>query len=101
MSSRFWPVGEAAQADYEALRAAALAGESDRSSLVAARFGRHGLAGLIASPATEPVWLGDLVGTERPPWSGREDPRELALCEVYGFLLERASLATVARAVAR
>jgi hypothetical protein len=48
VSERFRPVSEAAQADYEALRAAALACERPRDELAAARFTRHGLAGVIA-----------------------------------------------------
>ena len=43
MSRRFWPIGEAAQADYEALRTTALAGEPPRDELAAARFARRGL----------------------------------------------------------
>ena len=35
---RFWPVGEAAQADYEALRAHVLATGATPDSLMAARF---------------------------------------------------------------
>lgn len=87
MSERFWPIAEAAQADYEALRAAALAGERPADELAAARFARRGLAGLIAWPCSEPVYLGELVGARRPPWSGGEDPREAALGDVYGFLV--------------
>ena len=97
---RFWPAGEAAQADYELLREVALAGGASLS-IAGQRFERRGLAGLIAWPAAEPVWLGELLGAERPPWSGREDPRESALCEAYGLLLERASIGSAARAVAR
>jgi hypothetical protein len=91
VSERFWPVGEAAQADYEALRAAALAGERPRDELAAARFARRGLTGVIAWPRAEPVYLGALVGAQRPPWSGAEDPRAAALSEVYGFLVAHAS----------
>jgi hypothetical protein len=90
VSERFWPVGEASQADYEALRASALAGERPRDQLAAARFARRGLAGVIAWPRSEPVYLGALVGAERPAWSGLEDPREAALGEVYGFLVATA-----------
>lgn len=93
MSRRFWPAAEAAQAGYEALRGAALAAEPCPSELALARFRRRGLAGLIGWTETEPAWLGELVGAERPAWCGREDPREQALCEVYGFLLEHASSA--------
>ena len=64
MSRCFWPIGEAAQADYELLREAVLAGEQ-LQSLTAARFARRGLAGLIAWPAAEPVYTAALVGAER------------------------------------
>ena len=47
----FWPSGEAAQADYEALRAAALSGDA-ADSLSAARFARRGVDGLVAWPAS-------------------------------------------------
>jgi hypothetical protein len=102
VSGRLWPVGEAAQADYEALRAAALAGEPPRGEVAAARFARRGLGGLIAWPSSEPVYLGALVGAQRPPWSGNEDPREAALGEAYGFLVARACApAQLDRAVGR
>jgi hypothetical protein len=91
VSGRFWPVGEAAQADYEALRAAALAGEQPGDELAAARFARRGLGGLIAWPSSEPVYLGVVIGARRPAWSGDEDPRETALGEAYGFLVSHAS----------
>jgi hypothetical protein len=90
VSGRFWPIGEAAQADYEALRATALAGERPREELAAARFARRGLGGLIAWPSSEPAYLGAIVGAQRPAWSGYEDPREAALGEAYGFLVARA-----------
>ena len=94
MSGRFWPVGEAAQADYEALRAAALAGEQPRDELAAARFARRGLAGVIAWPSAEPAYLGAIVGARRPAWSGAEDPRAAALGEAYGFLVARTAVAS-------
>jgi hypothetical protein len=86
VSREFWPVAEAAQADYEALREAALRGERPEAELAARRFARRGLAGLIAWPASEPDYLASLVGAQRPPWSGRDDPREQVLREVYEFL---------------
>jgi hypothetical protein len=101
VSGRFWPAREAAQAEYERLRRATLAGESFPSELALARFRRRGLAGLIGWTETEPAWLSELVGAERPAWCGRDDPRERALCEVYGFLLERASSTAAVRAVSR
>jgi hypothetical protein len=90
MSARFWPIAEAAQADYEALRAATLADEPARDELAAARFTRRGLSGLIAWPSSEPIYLGAVIGARRPAWSGSEDPREAALGEAYGFLVAHA-----------
>ncbi len=59
MSARvFWPPGEAAQADYEMLRACLLQAGGLPAGLAAARFARRGLAGLIAWPAAEPVFRG-------------------------------------------
>ena len=78
MSRRFWPIGEAAQADYEVLREAVLSGEP-MHSLTAARFARRGLAGLIAWPAAEPVYTAALVGAERARWTPYADPRLDAL----------------------
>jgi hypothetical protein len=102
VSERFWPVAEAAQADYELLRAAALAGEGPRDELAAARFARRGLAGVIAWPRSQPVYLGALVGAQRPPWSGAEDPRAAALGEVYGFLVAHApATGALRRAIGR
>jgi hypothetical protein len=88
VSSRFWPVSEPAQADYERLRALALAAEPCDELLVARRFDRRGLAGLINWPAAEPDYLGSLIGATRPAWCGRdEDPRQQRLRDTYGLLL--------------
>ncbi len=87
MSSRFWPVSEPAQADYERLRELALTGESVDGLLLARRFERRGLAGLISWPAAEPDYLGSVIGARRPAWCGDEDPRERQLCDAYRFLL--------------
>lgn len=84
----FWPIGEAAQADYEALRADALTADRASSlSLPAARFARRGLAGLIAWPTSEPVFTGPLFGGDRPRWSPHGDPRIDALAAAFAFLL--------------
>lgn len=99
MRRAFWPVGEAAQADYEALRGAVLRGERPQAELVARRFDRRGLAGLIAWPASEPDYVASLVGGQRPRWCGRDDPHEQALCEVYEFLLRAPGAAEGPRAV--
>jgi hypothetical protein len=102
VSGRFWPLGEASQADYEALRTAVLAAVPPRDELAAARFARRGLAGVIAWPRSEPLYLGAIVGAKRPAWSGAEDPREAVLGEAYGFLVARASApAQLDRAVGR
>jgi hypothetical protein len=87
-----WPVAEAAQADYEALRGSVLAGAPRRSDVVARRFERSGLAGLIRAPAAEPDYLAVVIGAVRPAWCGREDPRFEVLRDVYAHLLaERAA----------
>jgi hypothetical protein len=101
VSERFWPVGEAAQADYEQLRAAVLAGAAIDELLAARRFARRGLAGLIGWPRSQADYLGCLVGAARPRWSGVEDPREAQLADAYGFLLGRGAAAQQRRAVGR
>lgn len=99
MSERFWPIGEAAQADYERLRAAALAGEAVEGLLAARRFAHRGLPGLISWPRAEPAYLGSVIGACRPPWSGADDPRDARLAEAYGFLLGRVASGQALRAV--
>jgi hypothetical protein len=86
LSCRFWPVGEAAQADYEALRQAVQSGQP-LQSLTAARFARRGLAGLIVWPVAEPVYTAVMVGAERAPWTPYADPRLDALAAGYELLL--------------
>ena len=81
-----WPAGEAAQADYEALRAAALAGAT-LAGAAAARFARGGLAALIARPHAEAVFVAVLRGAPRAPWSAHGDPRTDALVAGFGLLL--------------
>lgn len=82
----FWPPGEAAQADYEALRAAVMAG-TPAVGPAAARFARVGLAGLIAHPHAEPVFVASLVGARRPPWSPHRDPRLDVLADAFELLV--------------
>ena len=100
MSRCFWPVGEAAQADYEALREAVLSGQP-LHSLAAARFGRRGLAGLIAWPVAEPMYAAVLVGAERARWSPYTDPRLDALAAGYELLLRTSPDSTVAQRTRR
>ena len=85
---RFWPVGEAAQADYETLRAHVLATGAMPDSLIAARFTRRGVAGLIAWPSAEPVFDAELLGAHRPPWTPHDDPRLDALADAFALLLD-------------
>ena len=96
---RFWPVGEAAQADYEALRAQVLAATGAvPDSLVAARFARRGLPGLIAWPSAEPVFDAALLGAPRPPWTPHDDPRLDALAAGFALLLNTGGTAAAAPA---
>ena len=89
MSARsFWPPVEAAQVDYETLRAHVLEHSRLPAGLAAARFARRGLAGLIAWPSAEPVFVADLVAAARPAWTPHDDPRSAALAASYQFLLE-------------
>jgi hypothetical protein len=94
MSRSFWPVGEAAQADYEQLRALTLAG-TPAVGAAAARFERYGLWGLLASPKAAPVYVvASVLGAQRPAWSPHEDPRELALADGFQIIVA-ASAATL------
>ena len=88
---RFWPVGDAAQADYETLRRQVLVTGALPDSVFAARFARRGLAGLIAWPAAEPLFRAELLGAARPPWTPYDDPRLDALAAGYAVLLDAAS----------
>ena len=92
MSARpFWPPVQAAQVDYETLRAHVCAQSRLPESLAAARFARRGLAGLIAWPAAEPVFVAELLAAARPAWTPHEDPRVAALAAGYEFLLDLAA----------
>jgi hypothetical protein len=84
----FWPPVEAAQVDYETLRAHMLEQPRLPQSLAAARFARRGLAGLIAWPSAEPVFVAELLAAARPAWTPHEDPRVAALAVGYEFLLD-------------
>jgi hypothetical protein len=88
LTRSFWPVGEAAQADYESLRSHVLSVGVLPESLAAARFARRGLAGLIAWPTAEPVFRADLVAAPRPKWTPYADPRIDALAAGFTLLLD-------------
>ena len=100
MSQRFWPIGEAAQADYEVLRKAVLSGEPVQS-LAAARFARRGLAGLIVWPVAEPIYTAVMVGAERPPWTPYEDARLEVLAAGYELILRVPTDFAVAQRIRR
>jgi hypothetical protein len=87
----FWPPLQAAQVDYETLRAHVLEPGRLPESLAAARFTRRGLAGLIAWPSAEPVFVAELLPAPRPAWTPHQDPRVAALAEGYEFLLDLAA----------
>lgn len=93
MSRALWPIGEAAQADYEQLRAAASAGVPALGA-VAAVFERQGLWGLIARPAAGSLHLAGVVGAARAPWSPHADARVLALADGFQIIVA-ASAATI------
>jgi hypothetical protein len=84
----FWPVGEAAQANYETLRTHVLTAGGLPDSMIAARFGRRGLAGLIAWPSSDPIFRAEFIGAPRPPWTPHADPRLEILAEGYALLLQ-------------
>jgi hypothetical protein len=81
-----WPPAEAAQADYEALRMASLAG-TPLVNTAAVRFARGGLAALIARPLAEPVFVAVVHGAPRYPWTPHNDPRLDALVAGFELLL--------------
>lgn len=85
---QFSPFVEAAQSDYETLRRTVL---EDRAgpSIAGLRFERRGLAGLILCPVSEPLFVVELVGANRPAWSPYEDLRLGALGQGYALLLGR------------
>jgi hypothetical protein len=85
--TRFWPAAESAQADYERLRDAVVVTGRLPDEVTAARFARRGLCGLIAWPATEPVFSARWVGAVRPSWDPYTDPRVEALAAVYHLVI--------------
>lgn len=87
----FWPPVQAAQIDYERLRAHLLEHDRLPEDLAAARFARRGLAGLISWPVSEPIFIAELGGASRPAWSPHADPRVDALAAGYQFLLDAAA----------
>jgi hypothetical protein len=88
----FWPPAEAAQVDYETLRGHVLKLTGLPEGLAAARFARRGLAGLIAWPSAEPVFVAELLpAAVRPAWTPHDDPRVAALAAGYQFLLDAAA----------
>lgn len=82
----FWPVLEAAQADYEQLRAAVIDGHG-LTGAAAARFEAQGLWGLIRRPCAAAVFTGRLLGATRPPWTPYGDPRQRVLADAYELVL--------------
>jgi hypothetical protein len=85
--TRFWPVSEPSQHDYERLRSAVVTTGRLPDDLAAARFARRGLAGLIAWPVADPVFWAELAGACRVAWTPYADPRLGALAATYRFLV--------------
>jgi hypothetical protein len=83
---RFWPPAEAAQVDYEQLRAAVLEG-CPLAGPAAARFESEGLWGLIRKPAAPERFTARLWGAIRPPWTPYGDPRVDLLADAYQLVL--------------
>lgn len=71
----FWPPTEAAQVDYETLRAHLLERDRLPEDLAAVRFTRRGLAGLITWPVSDPIFVAELAGAARPAGLGRTRAR--------------------------
>jgi hypothetical protein len=57
------------------------------------------VAGLIAWPSAEPVFVADLRGADRPAWTPHADPRMSVLAAGYQFLLNSAATEQTAFAV--
>lgn len=90
--SRFWPVAEAAQADYESLREAALAGTCPLGP-AGLHFEAEGLWGLVRCPVAEACYSARLFGASRSAWTPYGDPRLAALADAYLLVLAGADLA--------
>jgi hypothetical protein len=86
MTRCLWPPLEPAQADYEALRAAVIAG-TPLASPAATRFARGGLAALVAGPVGGPVFVATVRGAPRPAWAPHADARLDALAAGYALLV--------------
>ena len=70
--------------------------------LAAARFACRGLAGLIAWPSAEPVFVAELPAAARQAWDTRhDDPRVAALAAGYPFLLDAPARVDLVAALAR
>jgi hypothetical protein len=83
--SRLWPVAEAAQGDYETLRAAALGGTVLLDG-AGRRFQRHGLFGLICRPSAQAIFTAELFGARRQPWTPYSDARLDALGDAFELI---------------
>ncbi len=86
--TRFWPSpAGGAQGEYEMLREPVLSTGTTPDTLAAARLLRRGLAGLITWPATEPIFVAEVLGARRPAWTPQADPRLEALVESFELLV--------------
>ena len=81
-----WPVTDRIQAEYESLRALALA-DAELGGPSALRFAQQGLVGLISWRRIELPFSVSLVGAQRPPWTPYADPRLDSTDARYYWLL--------------
>ena len=65
--------------------------------LTATRFGRRGLAGLIAWPHTELIYTASVISAPRPPWTPYADPRLEALAAGYELILASSEILALER----
>jgi hypothetical protein len=89
----FLEIGGPAQACYERLRAAVLAGAWEGTP-DGARFARDGFVSLL--PLKRPTWTVEICQAVPPRWQGARDPRQLALRDVVHWLLDRQPVAVLA-----
>jgi hypothetical protein len=69
------------------LREPVLSTGTTPDTLAAARLLLRGRAGLITWPATEPIFVAEVLGARRPAWTPQADPRLEALVESFELLV--------------
>jgi hypothetical protein len=90
----FLETGDLAQACYERLRAAFLAGAWEGSP-DSAQFTRGGFVSLLS--LERPVWSVEICQAAPPRWQGARAPQQAALCDVVHWLLAPRPVSALAR----